>query len=164
MNHKIVMASDLRAIGVPLNANYKTTVTIGNSYYNGDQMVKFVGVEKVPAIAGLGGVFLNLRGKDLLLQSATGEKSVVPACGFMPEYHYAYEAELGPKACEEHGMMIIPTTFSLEFRFPKTVPIIVSRGLLPRFARHPNTYCTRFKFLCTKDEGTYVVSYLLKSA
>ena len=164
MSYKIVKATDLRAIGVPVNEAYNTTVTSGDSYYDGMEMVEFAGVGTVSAIEGLGGVFLNLKVSDFFLRDANGEVSLVPACGFLPRFTQNFKVDNSAEVSRDiFGMTVCPVRATVRAsRLPSSVPLIVSRGLVHSLGRHDFVYVTDISGKCERLDGRKVYSRLLK--
>lgn len=164
MSYKIVKAADLRAIGVPVNETYNTTITTGDSYYDGTTMVEFAGVGTVPAIEGLGGVFLNLKAKDFFLRDANGEVSLVPACGFLPRFTQNFKVDNSAEISRDiFGMTVCPVRMVVTTSgLLSNVPLIVSRGLAHALTYRPFVYVTDISGTRERLNGCNVYWRLLK--
>lgn len=143
--HKVVDTDNLRAKGAVIPPSIKTTVTIGDKYFDGTKMVHLDGCGDVAALDGPAGVYWNLKAVDILIMDINEEAIRLPSAGILSDllaYPTGYNYNIEPDAeYNEHGVLVSRCVAVNDFAVPETVPIIVSVGLLRRLKRD-NVYIT----------------------
>lgn len=154
----------LRHIGCAVKAGFDTTITVGDTYFDGSVMREHRGVSDVPAMDGLAGVFWNLTAKEInLLNTHHGEYYRLPPASVMgtefdPSSTGYGEETYGPSTTYVHEVDARTCLVPRLIRIPDWVPIIVSRSLLSKLAGRPNTYITDVR----RNIGNVRTEYLLK--
>ena len=144
--HKVVDTDNLRAKGAVIPPSIKTTVTIGDKYFDGTKMVHLDGCGDVAALDGLAGIYWNLKAVDIFITDINEEAIRLPSAGILSElllsptdYNYNIESDA---EYNEHGVLVSRCVAVNDFGVPEAVPIIVSVGLLRRLHKRDNVYIT----------------------
>lgn len=144
--HKVVDADNLRAKGAVIPQSIKTTVIVGDKYFNGTKMVHLDGCGDVAALDGLAGIYWNLKAVDILIMDINGEAIRLPSAGLLYEMIASptgYNNNIEPDAeYNEHGVLVSRCMVVSDFGVPEMVPVIVSVGLLLRLHGRDNVYIT----------------------
>ena len=177
--HKVVDTDNLRAKGAVIPPSIKTTVTIGDKYFDGTKMVHLDGCGDVAALDGLAGIYWNLKAVDVLIMDINGEATRLPSAGLLYEMlssPIGHNYNIEPDAeYNEHGVLVSRCMVVNDFGVPETVPIIVSIGLLLRLSGRDNVYITERRprnFVSVKcppeqgcqQTGLFVYHRLLKAS
>lgn len=175
--HKVVDTDNLRAKGAVIPPSIKTTVTIGDKYFDGTKMVHLDGCGDVAALDGLAGIYWNLKAVDILIMDINEEAIRLPSAGILSDLLASptgYNYNIEPDAeYNEHGVLVSRCVAVSDFGVPEAVPIIVSVGLLRRLHKRDNVYITERRprnFVSAKypqeqgcqQPGQYVYHRLLK--
>ena len=144
--HKVVDTDNLRAKGAVIPQGIKTTVIVGDKYFNGTKMVHLDGCGDVAALDGLAGIYWNLKAVDIILVDINEETIRLPSAGILSDLLVSpidYNYNIEPDAeYNEHGVLVSRCVAVNDFGVPETVPVIVSVGLLRRLHKRDNVYIT----------------------
>ena len=144
--HKVVDTDNLRAKGAVIPPSIKTTVTIGDKYFDGTKMVHLDGCGDVAALDGLAGIYWNLKAVDIFITDINEEAVRLPSAGILSDLLASptgYNYNIEPDAeYNEHGVLVSRCVAVSDFGVPETVPVIVSVGSLRRLHKRDNVYIT----------------------
>ena len=144
--HKVVDTDNLRAKGATIPPSIKTTVIVGDKYFNGTKMIHLDGCGDVAALDGLAGIYWNLKAVDVIIMDINGEAIRLPSAGILSDLLASptgYNNNIEQDAeYNEHGVLVSRCMVVSDFGVPEMVPVIVSVGLLQRLHGRDNVYIT----------------------
>ena len=146
--HKVVDTDNLRAKGAVIHPSIKTTVTIGDKYFDGTKMVHLDGCGDVAALDGLAGIYWNLKAADVSIKTLDGKVVLLPSAGRVAallRQPVIVDVEADTEVeYDEHGLGVSRCRIVNAFAMPETVPLVVAPGALRLLQGRTNVYITPY--------------------
>ena len=138
--YKVVDTDNLRAEGAVIPPSIKTTVTIGDKYFDGTKMVHLDGCGDVAALDGLAGIYWNLKAVDILIMDINEEAIRLPSAGILSDllasptgYNYNIEPDAEYNEHGAHyaiGALALIMLLSLKVHIPEVVTGLIGIALI----------------------------------